>query len=139
METRKRILIADDAEHQRQAVREILESEGFEVVGEAADGHEALRLFESLRPDMVLLDLVMPHACGLQALRSIRRLCSRTPVVVCSGFGQERLAAEAVMSGANDFVVKPFHPFGLLATLWRNQPKKLTRADISLESCRAGH
>jgi two-component system chemotaxis response regulator CheY len=124
MNTCKRILIADDAEHQRHAVREILESEEFEVVGEATNGREAVELFASLRPDMVLLDLVMPEACGLSALREIRRLCNETPVVVCSGFGQERLAAEAVVSGANDFVVKPFHPFHLLATLWRNQPKR---------------
>jgi two-component system chemotaxis response regulator CheY len=123
MDTCNRILIADDAEHQRRAVREILESEEFEVVGEATNGREAVELFARLRPDMVLLDLVMPEACGLSALREIRSLCSDTPVVVCSGFGQERLAAEAVVSGANDFVVKPFHPFRLLATLWRNQPK----------------
>jgi len=129
MKTRQRILIADDAEHQRQAVREILEREAFDVVGEARNGHEAVELFETLRPDMVLLDLVMPEACGLAALREIRRRCTDTPVVVCSGFGQDRLAAEAVVSGANDFVVKPFHPFRLLATMWRNQPKKLTRAD----------
>ena len=128
METRKRILIADDSDHLRRVVREILEPEGFEVVGEARDGREALRLFETLRPDMVLLDLVMPGACGLSALREIRRRCSSTPIVVCSGLGQERLAAEAVVSGANDFVVKPFHPFGLLATLWRNQPKRLVPA-----------
>ncbi len=125
MKTRSRILIADDAEHQRESVRRILEREEFEVVGEAANGHEAVALFESLRPDLVLLDLVMPQSCGLTALREIRRRCGETPVVVCSGFGQERLAAEAVMSGANDFVVKPFHPFRLLATLWRIDAKRL--------------
>lgn len=130
MNKRNRILIADDADHQRKAIRNILEAEGFDVVGEASDGREAVKLFESLRPDMVLLDLVMPEKCGLEALRSIRSRCDQTPVVVCSGLGQERLAAEAVVSGANDFVVKPFHPFGLLATLWRNQPKELTPADL---------
>ncbi|MGI9592830.1 MAG: response regulator [Myxococcota bacterium] len=127
MEIRKRILIAEDVDYQRRAVRAILEPEGFEVVGEASDGREAVRLFETLRPDMVLLDLVMPGMCGLSALREIRRRCGNTPIVVCSGVGQERLAAEAVVSGANDFVVKPFHPFRLLATLWRNQPKKLEK------------
>jgi len=131
MKTCTRILIADDSEHQRRAVRDILESEAFEVVGEASNGHEAVRLFESLRPDMVLLDLVMPESCGLSALREIRGRCSDTPVVVCSSFGQERLAAEAVVSGANDFVVKPCHPFQLLATLWRNHPKDLTPRDAS--------
>jgi two-component system chemotaxis response regulator CheY len=130
MQTGKRILIADDAAHQRKAVREILEGEGFEVVGEASDGRQAVGLFESLRPDMVLLDLVMPGSSGLTALREIRLRCEDTPVVVCSGFGQERLAAEAVVSGANDFVVKPFHPFRLLATVWRNQPKRLTSEDV---------
>ena len=132
MKTRKRILIADDAEHQRDAVREVLEREDFEVVGEARTGHEAVHLFLSLHPDMVLLDLVMPEASGLEALREIRRHCDETPVVVCSGLGQERLAAEAVMSGANDFVVKPFHPFHLLSTLWRNAPKDLAPREEAL-------
>jgi two-component system chemotaxis response regulator CheY len=132
MKTRKRILIADDADHQRHAVREILEREDFEVIGEARNGHEAVHLFLSQRPDMVLLDLVMPEGPGLTALREIRRHCDETPVVVCSGLGQERLAAEAVMSGANDFVVKPFHPFHLLAALWRNAPKDLAPREEAL-------
>lgn len=124
MESRPRILIADDAPHQRRLVRELLESEGFDVVGEAADGREAVRLFDSLRPDLVLLDLVMPNAGGLDALKEIRRRCGDTTVVVCSGLGQEQLAAEAVVNGAADFVVKPFHPFRLLATLWRCQRQR---------------
>jgi len=124
----ERILVADDSALMRAAVREIVESEDFAVVGEAAHGREAVERFERLRPDVVLLDLVMPELSGVDALREIRRLDRNVPVVVCAGLGQEPLAAEAVLAGANDFVVKPFQPFGLLATLWRLRRKRPTPA-----------
>lgn len=128
----QRILIADDSDTMRETIREIIEAERFEIVGEARDGDEALALFEVLRPDFVLLDLLMPRRSGLEVLAEIRRVDSDVAVVVCSGLGQEKLAAEAVVNGANDFVVKPFHPFRLLATLWKIQRKKLVPSQAGL-------
>jgi two-component system chemotaxis response regulator CheY len=127
----QRVLVVDDSALMRETIREIVEAEDFEVVGEARNGTEGLELFEMLRPDVVLLDLLLPQRSGLEVLEAIRRVDTDVAVVVCSGLGQESLTAEAVVSGANDFVVKPFHPFRLLTTLWKVGRKKLTRACAS--------
>ena len=123
----RRILVADDAAHVRELAREILEPEGFELF-EARDGEEAVAVFELSRPDLVLLDLVMPVRSGLEVLGAIRDCDDAVPVVVLSGLGQEILAAEAVVSGASDCLTKPLHPIRLLTTLRRCQRKRLTPA-----------
>ncbi|MDJ0852139.1 MAG: response regulator [Myxococcota bacterium] len=124
----ERILVVDHSARMQEAIREILEPEGFRVVGEAGDGCEAIPQFEALRPDFVLLDLLIPGRPGLEVLQAIRSLDGEIPVVVSADLGRETLAAEAIVSGANDFVLKPFHPFRLLATLWRVQRKRLVPA-----------
>lgn len=123
----RRILVADDAAHVRELAREILEPEGFELV-EARDGEEAVALFDLSRPDLVLLDLLMPRRSALDVLGAIRACDDAVPVVVLCGLGQETLAADAVMSGANDCLTKPLQPIRLLTTLWRCQRKQLTPA-----------
>jgi two-component system chemotaxis response regulator CheY len=105
-----------------------VEPEEFEVVGEARDGVEAVRQFEVLRPDLVLLDLVMPRRSGIEALKRIRRIDPGACVVVCAALGQEPLAVEAALAGAADSVVKPFHPHQLVSTLRRVLRKRLVPA-----------
>jgi two-component system chemotaxis response regulator CheY len=112
-----RILVADDASFMRQMIREIVESEGYEVVGEAADGIEAVDLFKDLHPEIVTMDIVMPRRSGIDAVRGIVELDPGARVVMCSALGQETLVAEALQAGARDFIVKPFKPDAVLETL----------------------
>lgn len=112
-----RVLIADDASFMRQMIREIIEPEGFEVVGESTDGIEAVEHFEELHPDLVTMDIVMPKRSGIDAVKEILAKHPKACVVMCSALGQETLVMEALQAGARDFIVKPFKPDSVLATL----------------------
>ncbi len=112
-----RVLIADDASFMRQMIREIIEPEGYEVVGEATDGVEAVEQYEQLQPDLVTMDIVMPKRSGIDAVRGILEQSPDACVVMCSALGQETLVMEALQAGAKDFIVKPFKPDNVLSTL----------------------
>lgn len=103
-----RILIADDALFMRNMLRDIFVRAGFEVVGEAANGIEAVEKYQELQPDLVTMDIVMPLKSGIEALQQITRENPDARVVMCSALGQEALIIEAVQAGAKDFIVKPF-------------------------------
>lgn len=120
-----RILIADDALFMREMIREIIEPDGFEVVGEASDGVEAVARYRDLHPDLVTMDIVMPKLSGIDAVREIREVDPGARIVMCSALGQEALVMEALKAGATDFVVKPFKPEDVLSTL----SKVLEKAD----------
>ena len=113
----KRVLIADDASFMRQMIRDIIEPEGYEVVGEASDGMEVVEKFRKLRPDLVMMDIVMPKRSGIDAVRAIRSEDGNATIVMCSALGQETLVMEAIQAGAKDFIVKPFKPDAVLSTL----------------------
>ena len=112
-----RVLIADDASFMRQMIREIIEPEGHEVVGEATDGVEAVEQYEQLHPDLVTMDIVMPKRSGIDAVKGILEKAPDACVVMCSALGQETLVMEALQAGAKDFIVKPFKPDNVLSTL----------------------
>ncbi len=112
-----RVLIADDASFMRQMIREIIEPEGYEVVGEATNGIEAVDLYKELQPDLVTMDIVMPKRSGIDAVKAILAADSTACVVMCSALGQETLVMEALQAGARDFIVKPFKPDSVISTL----------------------
>ena len=112
-----RVLVADDASFMRQMIREIVEAEGHEVVGEASDGDEAVTEFKRLHPDVVTMDIVMPRRSGIDAVKGIVALDPKARIVMCSALGQETLVQEALQAGAMDFIVKPFKPDAVVATL----------------------
>ncbi len=114
-----RVLIVDDALFMRNMLREIFSRGGFEVVGEAADGDEAVEGYRQLRPDLVTLDIVMPRVSGLQALKQIVAEDPEACIVMCSALGQEALILEAVEGGARDFIIKPFREQQVLAVARR--------------------
>src|SRR3712207_2349601 len=102
------VLIVDDAAFMRSMIRDILTKNGFNVVGEAGNGNEAVRLYEELKPDIVTMDIVMPLKSGIEATRDIVSKFPEARVIMCSALGQETLVMEAMDVGASDFIVKPF-------------------------------
>lgn len=105
-----RVLVVDDAAFMRKVVTDALVEGGHDVVGEAADGMEAVDRWQELRPDLTTLDITMPEMDGLAALREIISMDPAARVVMCSALGQETKVLESIKLGARDFVVKPFKP-----------------------------
>lgn len=106
----KRILITDDALFMRVTLKNILTQNGYEVVGEAQNGAEAVKLYAELKPDLVTMDITMPEMDGLQALKVIKSSDPTAKVVMCTAMGQKQMVVEAIQAGAKDFIVKPFQP-----------------------------
>lgn len=104
------VLIVDDAAFMRKVLTDALTSGGHAIVGEAANGQEAVEQFQALRPDITTLDITMPEKDGLSALKEILSFDPGAKVIMCSALGQESKVIEAVKAGARDFVVKPFQP-----------------------------
>lgn len=104
----KRILITDDALFMRVTLKKILTEAGYDVVGEATNGAEAVKLYEQLKPDVVTMDITMPEMDGIQALKEIKKIDANARVIMCTAMGQKTMVIEAVQSGAKDFIVKPF-------------------------------
>jgi two-component system chemotaxis response regulator CheY len=102
------VLIVDDLEMMRRALRKVLETEGMHIAGEAENGREAVQLYHQLKPDIVLLDITMPVMNGLEALRRIVLLDPHARVVMCSAMSGQRYVLRAIQLGAKDFIVKPF-------------------------------
>jgi two-component system, response regulator PdtaR len=103
----RRVVLAEDEALIRLDLREMLEEEGYEVVGEAGDGETAVIMARDLRPDLVVMDIKMPGLDGLTAAERIteRRLA---PVLVLTAFSQQELVHEAAQAGAMGYLVKPF-------------------------------
>ena len=108
MNDMKRLLIVDDALFMRKMIGGVAAEAGWEVVGEAGNGLEAILLYEQLRPDLVTMDLVMPEMGGLEALRRIRAADPDARVVVVTALDQKQVLMDSIREGAIDFIVKPF-------------------------------
>ncbi len=113
---RQTILVAEDDGHIRQGLVDTLESEGYEVVA-AEDGEAALRAFERLAPDLILLDLMMPAKSGYDVCRTVRRKNSRVPIIMLTAKGEEIDKVVGLELGADDYVTKPFGVRELLARI----------------------
>jgi DNA-binding NarL/FixJ family response regulator len=101
-----RLLIADDHAIVRQGFRALLERAGFEVVGEAVNGQEAVRLAGELKPDIAVLDVSMPLLNGLEAGREIQRARKETHVVLLTMHAEDHMMAAALRSGIRAYVLK---------------------------------
>lgn len=114
-----RILVVDDAAFMRKVLTDALTGGGHEVVGEAANGNEAVARFQEFHPDLTTLDITMPERDGLEALRDILAADPAAKVIMCSALGAQDKVLEAVKLGAKDFVVKPFQPERVLEAIGR--------------------
>ncbi|MBI5883474.1 MAG: response regulator transcription factor [Elusimicrobia bacterium] len=102
-----RVLIADDQTLFREGIKDLLENERMvEVVGEAADGQEVIRLAKKLKPDVILMDIKLPHVDGIAATRVIRKECPDTNVLILSGYEDEAHVMESIQAGANGYLSK---------------------------------
>jgi two-component system chemotaxis response regulator CheY len=104
----KRILVVDDANFMRMIVKDTLTPKGFEICGEAANGNEAVRQYERLKPDLVTMDITMKEKDGVDAAREILTKDPNARIVMVTALGQEKMLLDCLSLGVKDFVVKPF-------------------------------
>ncbi len=113
----KRVLIVDDAAFMRMLLKDIISKAGFEVVGEAANGKEAVEKYKELKPDIVTMDITMPEMNGIEAVKEIKKIDPEAKIIMVSAMGQQAMVIEAIQAGARDFIVKPFQPARVIEAL----------------------
>lgn len=129
----KTLLITDDAVIIREIIKDIATAAGWQVVGEASNGQQAIDRYMELRPKACTLDLVMPEYDGLHALRGIRQIDPEAKVVVVSALDQKQVLMEAFRAGAADFLVKPFNKgwcSSLPVTVYSSRPFPIATASV---------
>lgn len=107
-DVKRRVLIVDDTPIMRTILRQLLKDQGFLVVGEASNGSQALDDFRRLKPEVVCLDIEMPEMNGLDVLKTIKSERSGTVVVMITGDAQARSVNQAIETGADGYILKPF-------------------------------
>lgn len=111
------VLIVDDNDMTRETLRVILRHDGYNVVGEANDGDSALEIATRLKPDIILLDVVMPKVSGIEALKSIRMIMHDVFVLMVTANKDQDTVSEAVKSGISGYIIKPFNAKKVLDTV----------------------
>lgn len=117
---KKRVLIIDDALFMRNLIKDVLTKAGLEVCGETVNALEGVEKYKELKPDLVTLDIVMPHMeemDGVTAVKEIISFDAEAKIVIVSALGEKKLIEQALEYGAKDFIVKPFTPQKLLAVV----------------------
>ncbi len=109
-----RILIVDDTDFDRNLLRNILVSAGYEIAGLATGGEEGIRLYREMIPDLAMLDLIMPDLNGIDTLRRIREEYPEARVMLCTSVGEEGMVDLARRIGAKGYIVKPYQAANLL-------------------------
>jgi len=109
-----RVMIVDDAEFMRMVIKDILLMHGHEVVAEVEDGQEAIQIYLEVKPDLVLMDIIMPNMDGKEALKKILAIDPKAKIIMCSSLGHQALITESIKIGAMGFIVKPFESDGML-------------------------
>jgi len=104
----QKVLIVDDAAFMRMMIKDILEKNGYNVVGEAENGSVAVEKYKELTPDLVTMDITMPEKDGIQALKEIKEIDPSATIIMCSAMGQQAMVIDAIQAGAKDFIVKTF-------------------------------
>jgi two-component system, chemotaxis family, chemotaxis protein CheY len=104
-----RILVVDDASFMRNVLKDIIKSNGLaSEIFEAGDGIEGVKAFQKIKPDLVTMDVNMPRADGIQALRAILKIDPTAKVIMITSVEEKHIVQDAIKLGARDYVVKPF-------------------------------
>jgi NarL family two-component system response regulator LiaR len=124
-----RILIVDDHAIVREGQRALIDTEpGMELVGEAADGNQAVHMARSLQPDVILLDLVMPHKGGLEAIGEIKGQNPKARILVLTSFAEDEKVYAAIKAGAQGYLMKDALPQDILAAI-----REVYRGELSMD------
>lgn len=112
------VLVVDDSTFMRNSLKNIITSNGYYIIaGEARNGIEAIKKYRELKPDVMIMDIVMPDMSGIDAIKKIKEYDKDARIITCSSMGQKSFIVDAIEAGAKDFVVKPFQPGRVLKAL----------------------
>lgn len=114
---RLKLVIVDDAPFIREVVKNLVAKSEFDVVGEASDGEEAVKVAQEHRPDIVLMDIVMPRKSGIEAAQEISKILPQTKIIACSTTDSEAIIMRALDAGCCHYIVKPFKAEELLKAM----------------------
>jgi CheY-like chemotaxis protein len=112
-----RVLVADDSAYMRGFLSEILREEGYDVIGQAAGGYNAVEIFKALKPDIVMLDAAMPGVDGIEALKNIMAIDRAAIVIILTVVGKPQIVLEAMAGGARSYLTKPFDTANVLQAI----------------------
>ncbi len=113
----KRIMLVDDSDFARNMLKDILTKQGYDIVGEAKNGREAVELYDQIKPDLVTMDIAMPELDGINALNKILAINPAARIIIISSANSKEIFKHVVQDGALDFVVKPFTKNRLLKAI----------------------
>ena len=104
------VLIVEDAKFMRRMLTDIFTKNGYEIAGEAASCKEGVEAYKKLKPELVMMDIIMPDTSGIEAIKEIIALDSNAKIIVCSALGHQAIVLDALNAGAKHFIEKPFQP-----------------------------
>ncbi len=113
----KKVLIVDDSLYMRTIIKDTLVAAGYEIVGEAGTGEEAIDMALDLKPDLITLDNILPDMLGLDIVKNLREENIPSRIVMISAVGQQSVINTGMAVGADAYIVKPFTPEQLLEVL----------------------
>ncbi len=127
-----RVLIVDDYDMTRTLLRIILRGQNFEVVGDATDGQMAVEMCQRLKPDIMLLDVVMPKMNGLEVLAKLKSMNALPLVLMVTSAEEESVVSQAMQSGASGYILKPFNTASVIETLNEARERFILRSAASI-------
>lgn len=117
MNRKAKILIVDDAFIIRWRLAQILTAHGHQVIAVAGDGREAVEKYKVSRPEVVIMDIVLPKMDGVEVVKEMMKIDKNAKIIMCTALGQEWLVLEALQAGAKAFIVKPFNEGQILEAI----------------------